>query len=138
MSSTLDHNNALVVDGLRRALGDIIAIYRFGSAAQGTATRSSDVDIAVLTGTRLGAERRFDLQETLAAAVGHDVDLVDLASASTVMAMQVIAGGQVLYEGDADARGRFEDLTFAAYVRLNEERRGILKRVATEGSVYGR
>lgn len=46
------------------------------------------------------AQRRFDVQEALAA--------------------------------------RFEDLTFGAYARLNEERRGILDRVAAEQAVYGR
>jgi hypothetical protein len=54
------------------------------------------------------------------------------------MAMQVIAAGRLLYETDAAARGRFEDYTFGAYARLNEERRGILDRVAAEGTVYGR
>ena len=54
------------------------------------------------------------------------------------MAMQVIANGVVLFDGSPDARGRFEDRVFGAYTRLNEERRGILDRVAAEGSVYGR
>lgn len=54
------------------------------------------------------------------------------------MAIQVGARGQPLHEGDADARGRFEDLTFSSYARLHEERRGILDRVAAEGTVYGR
>jgi len=63
---------------------------------------------------------------------------VDLRAASTVMAMQVVGPGTVLYESDPEERGRFEDLTFSLYARLNEERRGILDRVAREGSVYGR
>jgi hypothetical protein len=37
----------------------------------------------------------FDIQEALTASVGHDVDLVDLANASPVMAM-VIARGRLL------------------------------------------
>ena len=81
---------------------------------------------------------RFDLQERLAASLGRDVDLVDLAVASPVMAIQVVAHGQLLYDGDSAVRGRFEDLTFGAYARLNEERRGILERVAAEGTIYGR
>jgi hypothetical protein len=83
-------------------------------------------------------ERRFEIQETLAGKLGRDVDLVDLAAASTVMAMQVVANGTLLYEAPGDARGRFEDYTFSAYARLNEERRSILDRVRAEGSVYGR
>jgi predicted nucleotidyltransferase len=123
---------------LQRFFDDLVAVYRFGSTAQGTATSASDADIAVLTRARIAPERRFDAQEALAAEIGRDVDLVDLASASPVMAIQVITRGGVIYDGDSDARGRFEDRTFGAYARLNEERRGILERVRSEGTVYGR
>ena len=81
---------------------------------------------------------RFDLQERLASALGQSVDLVDLRVASPVMAIQVVAKGRLLLDADASARGRFEDLTYGVYARLNEERRGILQRVAAEGTVYGR
>ena len=138
MTVESDPQNRVIVEQLRRALGDLVAVYRFGSTAQDTATGASDVDIAVLTGERILPERRFDVQEALAAKIGRDVDLVDLASASPVMAIQVVAGGHLLYDGDSDARGRFEDMTFSRYARLNEERRGILERVAAERTVYGR
>lgn len=128
----------LIVGELRAAPGDPIAVYRFGSTAQGTTHRGSDTDIAVLMRQRLSPQSRFDLQERIAARLGHDVDLVDLASASTVLAIQIVAGGRVLYDGDSEARGLFEDRVFGAYARLNEERRGILDRVAAEGTVYGR
>jgi predicted nucleotidyltransferase len=135
---SLDSQKRLIVDHLRRAVDGLIAVYRFGSTARGTATESSDADIAILARARLAPVRRFEVQEALATQLRRDVDLVDLAGASTVMAMQVITGGQLIYEDESDARGRFEDLTFGAYVRLNEERRGILDRVAAEGTVYGR
>jgi len=53
------------------------------------------------------------------------------------MAIQIITAGRLIYDGDPDERGRFEDRTFGAYARLNEERRGILERIAAEGTVYG-
>jgi predicted nucleotidyltransferase len=134
----LERQNHTIVEHLRRVFDDLVAVYRFGSTAQGTATPGSDADIAVLTRERVAPERRFDVQESLAAEIGRDVDLVDLASASPVMAIQVISGGDLLYDGDSDARGRFEDRTFGAYARLNEERRGILERIAAEGTIYGR
>ena len=134
----LERQNHAIVERLRGAFDDLIAVYRFGSTAQGTATHASDADLAVLARGRVAPERRFDVQERLAAEIGRDVDLVDLASASPVMAIKVITGGELLYDGDSSARGRFEDQTFGAYARLNEERRGILERVATEGTIYGR
>jgi predicted nucleotidyltransferase len=133
----LDRQNRAIVEYLRHALDGVIAIYRFGSTAQGTATLSSDVDLAVLLRRSMPADRRFDVQEALAARLGCDVDLVDLAGASTVMKMQIVAGGRLIDETDGDARGRFEDLAFSTYARLNEERRGILERVASEKTVYG-
>jgi predicted nucleotidyltransferase len=138
VATSVEHQDRVLVEYLRRTFDDLVAVYRFGSTAQGTATAASDIDIAILTRTAIAPDRRFDVQERLAAEIGRDVDLVDLASASTVMAIQVITGGDLLYDGDSDARGRVEDLAFGAYARLNEERRGILERVAAEGTVYGR
>jgi hypothetical protein len=54
------------------------------------------------------------------------------------MAMQVLSTGRLLHDHDPAARGHFEDLTFGNYARLNEERRAILQRVVSEGTVYGR
>ncbi len=127
-----------ILSALRQRLGDPVAVYRFGSSADGSARAESDVDLAILATTPLSTELRFDVQEQLAMLLHRDVDLVDLTAASTVMAMQVVTTGTVLYEGNAAARGEFEDRVFSAYVRLNEERRGILQRIDEEGTIYGR
>ena len=95
MPLPLERQNQVIVERLQRTFDDLIAVYRFGSTAQGTATRTSDADIAVLTRERVAPERRFHLQEGLAAEIGCDVDLVDLANASPVMAIQVIARGEL-------------------------------------------
>ena len=126
------------VDILRKAVPDLVAVYRFGSTNSATAGPDSDVDLAVLAHARLNGTDRFELQDLLATLFRRPVDLVDLRAASTVMAMQVIGPGTVLYESDPAERGRFEDLAFSLYARLNEERRGILDRVSSEGTVYGR
>ena len=136
MSAPRSHP-AIIVETLRQALGDAVAVYRFGSSAAGVTHRASDVDVAVLAASPLRPTERFDLQEQVASRLGRDVDLVDLRSASTVMAMQVVSTGEVLFDGAPAARGAFEDRIFSSYARLNEERRGILERIAAEGSVYG-
>jgi predicted nucleotidyltransferase len=138
MRMSAESQDAVIIGHLSGAVGDLVAVYRFGSTANGTSSATSDIDVAVLAQTRLTPERRFEIQEALAEKLGCDVDLVDLAAASTVMAMQVVANGTLLYEAAGDARGLFEDYTFSAYARLNEERRSILDRVRAEGSVYGR
>ena len=123
---------------LQDALPDLVAVYLFGSTSAGNAGPESDVDLAVLARQRLDPSDRFDLQERLASVLRRPVDLADLRAASTVFAIQVVGGGRLLYESDSAARGRFEDLAYSLYARLNEERRGVLDRVASEGTVYGR
>lgn len=128
----------LVIEALRKALPDLVAIYRFGSTATGQAVPGSDVDIAVLPSSPLDPAFRFDLQETLAVALHRSVDLVDLLQASTVMRTQVLESAVLLFERDTAARLRFETAACSAYARLNEERRAILDQIRKEGTVYGR
>lgn len=137
-SPDADRRYSLIVDEIRAALGEVVAIYAFGSAAHGVEHAASDLDIGVLARRRLDAVERFEIQERLAAVAGRDVDLVDLASVTPVMAVQVVAHGRLICSVDDDARGRFEDRVLGAYARLNEERRGILERIAEEGTIYGR
>ena len=134
----VEQEDRVAVTEIQSAVPGLVAIYRFGSSVSGTRSPDSDVDLAVLASAPIDPLHRFDLQERLAAALRQNVDLVDLRAASPVMAIQVIDKGRVLFEQDASARGAFEDLTYSVYARLNEERRGILERVAAEGTVYGR
>ncbi|MBH0201049.1 MAG: nucleotidyltransferase domain-containing protein [Nitrospira sp.] len=130
-------NNYAVIEFLRQAIPDLIALYRFGSYAQGGARPDSDVDLAVLTRDPIPALRRFELAQELAAHLHCDVDLVDLRTASTVMRMQVISTGECLDAPNGPARREFEMYVYSDYARLNEERREILNRVRASGSIYG-
>ena len=134
----IDQEDRVAVAAIQSAIPALVAVYRFGSSVSGERSPGSDIDLAVLATTPIDPLLRFDLQERLASALGRSVDLVDLRAASPVMAIQVIGKGRLLLDNDASARGRFEDLTYGVYARLNEERRGILQRVAAEGTVYGR
>ncbi len=129
---TVDYNagvdeksrDALTVELLSESLPDLVAVYRFGSSVlDAVPGPDSDLDYALLARRPLDALARFDLQERLAAALGRTVDRVDLRTASSVMAVQVLASGVVLHESVAAERGVFEDLAYSSYARLNEERR---------------
>ncbi|MGA6828164.1 type VII toxin-antitoxin system MntA family adenylyltransferase antitoxin [Nitrospira sp. NS4] len=122
---------------LRKSVPGLIALYRFGSQAKGTARPDSDVDLALLARDPIPGMRRFELAQELAIQLHRDVDLVDLRSASTVMRMQVISTGTCLDAPDESARREFEMYAYSDYARLNEERRDILKRIAESGIVYG-
>lgn len=137
-SSALLDADAATAAHLGHRVPGLLAAYRFGSTVAGTTHPQSDVDLAVLAERPLAGELRLDLATELARVYGREVDVVDLRRANTVLALQVITGGKLLAEPDPAARGAFEDHTFSAYVRLNEERRGILERIASEGTIHGR
>lgn len=128
---------ALVVDAIRAALPDALAIYLYGSRARGDAHASSDVDVAVLPSSPLDSVRRFELAQEIAARVGHDVDLVDLLTATAALRVQVIADGVVLYDGAPTRREAFEARALGEYARLFDERREILADIAARGRVHG-
>jgi predicted nucleotidyltransferase len=119
------------------AAPNAVAVYVFGSAAREELRQESDVDLAVLARRPLDQIARWHLQEEIAAALGRDVDLVDLRAASTVMRVQVLRDGRLLYEAAPGERALFEATALASYARLQEERRGILDDVAARGSVHG-
>lgn len=68
-------------------------IYLFGSYANGSATSTSDIHIAVFGNKKIPLLTRWQIQAELADALACEVDLVDLLSASTVMQNQIIQHG---------------------------------------------
>ncbi len=90
----------------------LVALYLFGSVAQGRTTRLSDVDIAVLLpheDVENLFEKRFrlvvDLMELLEES---DVDLVVLNEAPPLLAHRILTEGELLYSRDEGERARFE------------------------------
>jgi uncharacterized protein len=130
-------NDVALSEYIRKAVPGLIALYRFGSQAKGTARPGSDVDLAILSRESVPNLRRFELAQELAIRLHRDVDLVDLRSASTVMRMQVISTGESLDAPNELARREFEMYVYSDYARLNEERQDILKRITQSGVVYG-
>ena len=137
MPTLTKNNKETIIHLLCARIVEPIAIYLFGSMAANTVHDSSDIDLAFLPQESLSNVLRWDIQQELADALGKAVDLVDLRVASTVMRLQVVTTGEVLYEGDSTKRAEFEMLALSMYARLNEERREILDQVKREGRVYG-
>ncbi len=123
-----------------RELG-VIALYLFGSHAQGVAGPRSDFDFAVLM-DRPGHQRGdasydalYDLLSPLCPrTLQNDViDIVFLHDAGLELKMHVIRYGKVLFEADARARLRFEQQAALEYADfkpiLDTFDRAILQRV---------
>ncbi len=100
---------------------DPIAIYLFGSRAEGLARPDSDLDIAALLRTngssrRLRAKDRLTLIDQLTGAVGCDVDLVFLDEARLPIRFDIIKLGFVLWESSFAERTDAEDLIVRDYL----------------------
>ena len=109
-----------------RRLSGLRLLYLFGSQASGDARPDSDWDIAFLADVNLDNVSRWHIAEELAAELGQDVDLVDLKEASTVLKMQIVQNGRLLY-GDSLGADLFEASTMTQYGHLQESRSDILK-----------
>ena len=91
----------------------LVAVYLFGSAADGTATDSSDIDIAVLlrnTGNQEETFLRFNLYADLCRTLGrNDIDLVILNYTSNLILKDtIIRHGIVLYTADDSDNERID------------------------------
>ncbi|MEI6673871.1 MAG: nucleotidyltransferase domain-containing protein [Verrucomicrobiota bacterium] len=115
---------ALIIKALEHL--NCILVYLFGSYGSPLEHPASDIDIAFLPSFPVGPIECFDFANTLAELLGRSVDLIDLSSASTVMAKEVIRTGVVLHVADQSRLQQFEMRTLADYARLNEERQPVL------------
>lgn len=127
-----------MVEALRLAVPDCIAVYRFGSFGTDDQRPDSDIDLALLPESPLDPLRRWEIAQKLANLARKNVDLVDLLQASTILRMQVVATGERLYCANRGAAERFEDHVYSSYARLNEERQMIIDDARQRGSVYGK
>ncbi|MCD2344120.1 nucleotidyltransferase domain-containing protein [Ideonella azotifigens] len=126
-----------LVSTLRDRLPGLLAVYVFGSRAQGTAGPQSDLDMAVLVAGQVEPLVLWELAGDLADLSGCPVDLLDLRAASTVMQYQVITTGQRWWALDAQA-ALYEAAILSEKTELDQARAGLLADIQAEGTVYGR
>ncbi len=129
-------NLAPALEILRREMSDLVAVYVFGSAADGAERPDSDVDLAFLARQPVARLKVLEIQETLANALRRDVDLVDLATAPTILQMQAICEGRQLETADQEAAGMFEVRIMREYQDLKARRADIEADIVRRGRVY--
>ena len=109
----------------------------FGSFANGTTHKESDIDIAFYNTERnLSSYEVFMLAQELADILKIDVDLVDLAHATTVFQAQIFSTGKIIFSKDETLRMNIEMRALSMYAKLNEERKLILENVDESGNIY--
>jgi predicted nucleotidyltransferase len=113
------------------------ALYLFGSQRDGTATASSDIDIAYLTTKPLNAINRWELSQKLASLLSCDIDLVELSTTNTIFRYQILSTAERIY-GEGYEVESFETLAYSFYLRFQEERKPIVDEIMKNKSVLGR
>jgi predicted nucleotidyltransferase len=125
-----------ITEYLRDKLSPFL-IYLFGSYAKGHIRPDSDVDIAFLSDEEQNDYLIFSAAQGLADIIKRDIHLIDLKRATTVLQMQVVGTGKVIFCDNDIKRANFEMLTMKKYARLNEERQIILDGVKERGNIFG-
>jgi predicted nucleotidyltransferase len=93
------------------------AIYLFGSAAAGKARGDSDIDLAVLTGERMGLGDELRLRAIAVEELRRDdIDFVILDNAPPLLRYEVITRGRRLFARDAAAVDMFEHRSIMTYM----------------------
>lgn len=113
------------------------ALFVFGSEAAGTRHRGSDLDLAALFRRRPDALALLDAQTALEEIAGTDVDLIDLGTASPILARQVLGYGRCVFGPDAPELARFEATLPGRYEDLKRIR-AEAERALVERVVHGR
>lgn len=80
---------------------------------------------------------KLQLAAKLSRLTGRDVDLNDLRSLPVTLRVQIVMEGVRLYAKSIPAAEEYDSRTLSDYVRLNEERRGILDDIRRRSSIHG-
>ena len=128
----------IVISILKDNIDDLKALYIFGSNVDGTATAKSDIDIAYLSDARLSAVEKWNLSNKIAYILKKDIDLVDIFTANTILAYQIVSKGLRVYGSGYDV-DNFETKVYSFYLRFSEERKSILDGIfEKKRSVYAK
>ena len=90
------------------------AVYLFGSVARDVARPESDVDVGLLLATPPPPTLEglpLDSADALERHLGRHVDVVVLNTAPADLRIRVLRDGQLVFEGDARTRVRYEVAT---------------------------
>lgn len=88
---------SIIIDRLSGVQG-LAAVYLFGSAARGSLTPKSDIDIAMLFEENAERIDIVSLMADLSGAVGRDVDVVILNRAEPRLYHEIVRTGKILFE----------------------------------------
>jgi len=126
----------LIISTIRTAFPSTLAIYLFGSRANGTANSESDLDLAILVAGYAEPLQLWNVSNDLAEIAGCDVDLLDMRAASTVMQYQILQTGRRLWANGLEA-DLFDCFVLNEKLYFDQARAGLLADIEKRGTIHG-
>jgi uncharacterized protein len=115
---------------------EALGVWVYGSFADGSARRDSDVDIAILPDQPIDSWSRFERAQDVAARLHRDVDLVDLNVVSDLLCYEATARGIRVAARDPERCDQFEVTSMAKYLDQRHMLRGWMQDIQDRGTVY--
>lgn len=109
----------------------------YGSILTDYFNKDSDIDLGVYCGEKVDFRKSFQFKTELDKhfEYRHDFDVVLLDSADPIIAMQILANGQLIVEEDHIAFIKYKARMISEYLDFKMDRKIIEDRIG-EGSIY--
>jgi len=128
--------NKIIIKQLQN-IPNLLAIYIFGSVANGVDNVNSDIDIAFLAQSSLDDMVRWNIAQELSIAFQRDIDLIDLNNCSEVLKFQVVSKGKLIFNKSEELVNQFADKSYWLYMDLQELKMTQYRDIKEEKTVYG-
>jgi predicted nucleotidyltransferase len=102
--------------------GGLDALFVYGSEAADRARADSDLDLAVRAPRPVEPADLLEIRAELSRQLGREVDLVDLAAASPILAMQVVRKGRLVVDAHPTRPAELQARIFSQYADLKRVR----------------
>lgn len=122
----------IITQLVRDVLPDARAAWLFGSAATGHWREGSDIDLAVSMPQPFSAAARMGAAERMISALGIEVDLLDFHQMHTVMQVQIIDTGRLLFSTDPVALAQYQGFLHTEYQNIQHWRQPMMAQLAQQ------
>jgi predicted nucleotidyltransferase len=117
--------NGELINFLKNFFKEAEGVWLFGSYADGTYSKDSDIDIAVLYKEKRSPVEIFKMQEELFLKLDKNIDLIDLANINDVFAYEIVTKGEKIKA--SKYAEEFEYRIWLRYLTLQDDRKDILE-----------
>lgn len=130
LSPHLPPNDDALCSAIERVLPEATAAWLFGSAAHGGWQPGSDLDIAVAVRPALSGPDLLKRTQLLGDQLNHDVDLLDFYRLHTLMQVQVVTTGRLLFARNAAQLTGYIGAALTEYQHLQHWRQPMVEAMA--------